>query len=442
MKKVKIVLVGAGSGSFGRAAICDVLGCAELNEKAELDVVLVDVDESALERMLGFAEVLKEYRGVKTRLSATTDRCKAFKDADYVITCVARHRMPLWEQDFYIPHTHGFRHIYGENGGPGAAFHTLRSIHLMIPIIQDLEATNPDAMVLNFTNPESRICLAISKLTRVNAVGICHGTQVTCELTAKMMGRKEEELEFTIGGINHFHWVLGVKDVATGEDLMGALDEAITKDETAERPIVQPLVRFLYKTYGRLTFPVDTHVGEYVGFAYDYVGPTFEKYRKKFEKVRVTGDSEHLPAWKQIQEVADRKVPMSESLAAPTAEAAIPIIQAIELEQTARFVGLNVPNTGPYVTNLPEDCISEVSINVDGDGIHPIHVGALPEGIATMCQLQVAIQNLLVEAYAGRSKRALLAALLLEPTVDSAERAQLMINEMLERQSDYLPEFK
>ena len=435
MKKVKVVIVGAGSGSFGRAAIADVLASTKLNQKTELKLVLVDVEQAALDRMYHFSEVLKEYRRVPTRIEATTDRCQAFCDADYVITCVARDRITLWEQDFYTPLTYGFRHIYGENGGPGAAFHTLRSTHLMMPIIKDVEKVCPQALVLNFTNPESRICLAVSKLTKLNAIGICHGTQGTCEVASRIVGITE--CLTAVGGINHFHWVLGVKDVTTGMDMMSALDQAIAEDET----VVQPLARFLHQTFGRLTFPFDSHIGEYVGFAYDMIGPKFENYRCRHVRVRETGDGAFLPAWQEIQQVADRQAPMTESLAAPTTEAAVPIICAIELDQSARFAGLNVPNTEKYVSNLPEDAIVEVPVKVDGNGIHPIKVGSLPEGIAAMCRQQISIQNLLVEAYAERSKRAFLSALLLEPTVDSPSRAEQMMEELLARQAAYLPEF-
>ncbi|MBB13837.1 hypothetical protein CMK22_01135 [Candidatus Poribacteria bacterium] len=438
MQTVKIVIVGAGSGSFGRAAIADVLACTELNEKTELKLVLVDVEQVALDRMYHFSEVLKEYRQVPTQIEATTNRRQAFCDANYVITCVARDRIKLWEQDFYTPLAYGFRHIYGENGGPGAAFHTLRSLHLMMPIINDVVEVCPQALVLNFTNPESRICLAINKLTELDAVGICHGTQGTCEIASRMMGKEPNDLEFLVGGINHFHWILGVNDVKTGKDMMPALNKAIAEDET----VIQPLARFLHKTFGLLTFPFDSHIGEYVGFAYDMVGPKFENYRRRHIRVRETGDASSLPVWQEIQEVADRQVPMTESLASPTTEAAVPIICAIELGQPTRFAGLNVLNTEKYVSNLPEDAVVEVPVKVDGNGIHPVKVGSLPEGIAAMCRQQISIQNLLVEAYAEKSKRALLSALLLEPTVDSPNRAEKMMEELLNRQTTYLPELR
>ena len=95
-----------------------------------------------------------------------------------------------------------------------------------------------------------------------------------------------------------------------------------------------------------------------------------------------------------------------------------------------------------YVGNLPEDAIVEVPAEVDGNGIHPQKVGNLPEALAAMCRTQISIQKLIVEAYAKRSKKLLLEALLLDPVVDSAERARKMLDTMLDLQKDYLPEFK
>ena len=63
----------------------------------------------------------------------------------------------------------------GENGGPGAVLHTLRSLHLILPICRDIERLCPDALMLNFTNPEARVLHAILTLTAVRAAGICHG---------------------------------------------------------------------------------------------------------------------------------------------------------------------------------------------------------------------------------------------------------------------------
>ena len=132
---------------------------------------------------------------------------------------------------------------------------------------------------------------------------------------------------------------------------------------------------------------------------------------------------------------------MTEELAETSGEGIIPIIEGIEFDSGDRIISANVPNSELSVANLPADAIVEVPATVDGQGLHPIKVGPLPEAIAAMCRLQISIQDLLVEAYRQRSKRVLLQALLLEPTVDNAHQAEEMMEEMLQRQAEFLPCF-
>jgi len=438
VKHVKIVVIGAGSLSFGRGTIADLLACEELNTDAELTIVLVDTDEAALDRMYRFGQVLKEHHDAAARLEATTDRRQALPGADYVVTAVARKRLELWEQDFQVPLSYGFKHIFGENGGPGAAFHALRSIHLTMPIIQDVEEICPDALVFNFTNPESRVCLAISQLTKVQAAGICHGPFATLTKVSEVLGKPVDEVELTVGGINHFHWALAIKDARDGTDLLPTFRKRMAQQTWG----LGPLVRYLYDTFGLLTYPSDSHPGEYLGFAYDLIGPKFEDYRR-YHIIWEHGDGAgQLPRWTVIQQVADGEAPLTEELAATSGEVAIPMIKAIEFGRGDRILSVNVPNTNLSVSNLPEDAIVEVPAIVDAQGIHPIRVGPLPEAIAAMCRLQISIQDLLVAAYREKSKRLLLQALLLEPTVDNAARAEQMMDEMLTRQAEFLPEFE
>jgi len=98
-------------------------------------------------------------------------------------------------------------------------------------------------------------------------------------------------------------------------------------------------------------------------------------------------------------------------------------------------------NRGLYIENLPQGTIVEVTAIVDGNGIHPQKVGALPEPFAAMIRTHLAINELITEAYRTRSKKLLLQALLIDPVVNSVSAAEKMLDEMLELQKDYLPCF-
>jgi alpha-galactosidase len=85
--------------------------------------------------------------------------------------------------------------------------------------------------------------------------------------------------------------------------------------------------------------------------------------------------------------------------------------------------------------------VVEIPAFCDGGGVHPIAVGAIPEAPATFIRTQISIQRTITEAYRTRSRNLLLQALLMDPTVDSIIRAEELLDEMLELQAEYLPEF-
>jgi alpha-galactosidase len=108
----RIVIIGAGSASFGRGMIVDLLRSEELNGR-DLAMWLVDIDAQALENMAGFAALVRDRVGSDLQIEATTDRAEALPGASYVLTAVSTHRYELWEQDFRVPLSHGFRHPLG-----------------------------------------------------------------------------------------------------------------------------------------------------------------------------------------------------------------------------------------------------------------------------------------------------------------------------------------
>jgi alpha-galactosidase len=438
MKKLKIVLMGAGSGSFGRGTIADIMASKELNE-FDLTVSLVDIDEEALDRMFKFAKLLKDYHKSNAKLEATTNRLEALPNANYVIAALSMKRYQLWEQDFLIPYAYGFRHIYGECGGPGADFHTLRSFHITVPIAKDMEKLCPDALLLNFTNPENRVAMAVNKLTKIKCVGLCHGPISTHSDVADILGRSEDDIEIDVGGLNHFHWVMNIRDKSNGQDLMPLFRQKMSESDFE----LDTLTRRLYEIFGLLPFPSSSHTGEYVSFAYEICGPVYMSWKEEIhtlEEEKKYGVK--LFSKSRIQRVVDGEEPLTDELAEPSAELAIPIICDIEYDLKRRELSVNIPNDGFAISNMPEDAVVEIPAVVDAEGLHPVKVGALPEGIVALCNKQVSIHKLLVEAYKERSKKILLQAMMLEPVVDSIDRAEKMIDEMLRIEANFIPEFK
>lgn len=459
-KKVKVVVIGAGSADFGQGIIADLV-TYEAFKEFDLKVTLVDIDNIALDRMYKLAQLIKEFHKSKIKIEATTKREKALPGANYVITSVARERWELWQKDYYIPLAYGFKHIFGENGGPGAAFHTLRSLNIMIPICKDMEKLCPDAYLLNYTNPESRVCLGVTKLTKIRNVGLCHGPLETLEKIGQILNKPIEEIDLVIAGINHFHWALKIEDKKNGENLYPELDKKIKNyDWDADN-----LTPVLYDLFGLFPFPVPSHLGEYMHFVFGIAPAKFIDWgigRVSHKLSAIVNDLDYciegvsnMPSYelwsnnqiKRIDKVlkgalpiTDKDLILKKDLTEPSREIAMLIIDGIENNLNNVELGANIINNGYPISNLPEDAMVEIPIKINANGIYPIKVGPLPDAIAGMCSIQIHIHNLLIEAYSKKSKKALMQALIIDPIVDNVDRAKKMMETMLKAEAEYLPE--
>jgi alpha-galactosidase len=430
--EVKIVLIGAGSHSFGRGQIVDILRSADLRGR-DVEVVLVDENEAALDTMTRLAKRIAEHVGSDTRLSSNTDRVPALVGADYVITAVERRRMELWEQDFRVPLSYGFKHCLGENGGPGALFHALRTIDLVVPICKDMERLCPDAWLFNFTNPEMRVLHAVLHLTKIRAAGFCHGVLGALEAIPRYLGRPLDELDIVSAGLNHFYCVTQIRDKTTGEDLYPKVLQKVADDKDTPHALFKKIADI----FGVFTFPSDDHIGEYLSFGSDYMGV---KWGYGLESKRLKGVDDppsHVP----IEDYASGDIPLDDEITRPTGEYTVPVICDIELDRGSARPAVNVLNTERYIENLPTGAAVEVPATVDADGIHPVNVGPIPESFAAFMRTQISIVELTTEAYRTRDRKLLLQALLLDPNVNSISGAESMLDDMLTLQEDFLPEF-
>jgi alpha-galactosidase len=412
---------------------------------------------------LKLSNLIKDHYKSRARINATNDRTHALPGANYVIVSVASNRWDLWEKDYYIPASYGFNQVFGENGGPGGAFHTLRSLNIMIPIAKDVEKYCANALLLNFTNPESRVCLGISKLTNVRAVGLCHGPVETLNIISEILKKPANEIQLTVGGLNHFHWALEIKDKKTGKNLYPDIDKSIESFNWQ----ADNLTLELYKLFGLITYPAPSHPGEYLGFAHSTAGPHFVYWGiGKVSRGLNTKESDlnfvyewqnNRPSYElwsmgqvdRIEKVIEGKNlltdkdPMFDStLIDPTIEIAVPIICDIEFNRDRMEISANVVNNNFAVSNLPKDAIVEVPILVNSNGIEPVKVGPLPEAIKGLCEIQISIQNLIVDAYKEKSKKFLLQALIIDPIVDNLKRAKEMMDTMLRIEKEFLPELE
>ncbi|MHA1242676.1 MAG: family 4 glycosyl hydrolase [Promethearchaeota archaeon] len=161
--KCKIVLVGAGSSSFGPATLLDLFQSEVLHGST---IVLHDIDKDHLNVIYELITNENKIHNDKFVIEQTTDRRSALKGADFIISSIeVGDRYKLWREDYEIPRKYGSTQILGECGGPGGTMHAFRIIPPIVDIVKDVNAICPDAFFVNFSNPMARVCLAIKRAT-------------------------------------------------------------------------------------------------------------------------------------------------------------------------------------------------------------------------------------------------------------------------------------
>lgn len=455
-ENLKIAIVGAGSISFCPATVSDIMLSESLNT-LKLEICLMDIDQRALEVSQAFAIKANEISGRNIKIWSTTELRLALDGADFVITAIEKERNHYWSQDFHIPRRYGFRQVYGENGGPGGMFHTLRNLGPMLEIARTMEELCPEAYLINYTNPEAKLVEAISKLTKIKAVGVCHGFAMGVDQIAKILEKPESELEITGHGLNHFGWITSIKDKQTKQDLYPLFREKEAQGHWLSEWDELGLSRIMFRTYGLWPYPGTNHIGEYIAWSDDFLASSkiqffFDPVRDKPWTTRIppkfvysfssnpTGIGFH-DRNKDREENYEERFSFKDGKITGSHEYGIPIIEAIVFDLKREIPSLNMPNGGTMPSIMEGMCV-EGPCMIDAQGIHPVEVQPLPAAITAMINHQGAIHQLVIEAFNENSRNKLLQAILLDPTVSSYNNAVALIDEMFERQKEILPPLK
>jgi len=426
----KIVAIGIGSLVFGVELLRDVYQTPELRGS---ELWLVDTNETALRRMAGLAAKLNEAADWDVALHSTIDRTEALPGADFVVTSIAVDREATWKKDHELALKHGFPSVLSENGGPGGLAHTLRSVPPVVAIAKDIERLAPNALLLNYTNPENRVCLAVHRYTDVRSIGLCHGVAETVVFAANVLGRPRDDIELHAAGSNHFTWTTSLRSRVDGSDLLHELRERLV----SLPPDVWPLCRMLFDKFDVFPTTGDNHIGEYIGWAAEIIGTDgydFGAYAHRGELSR-----QNVDAW-----AAGAKA-VGSLLAQPSQESRLghgstQIIAALLNGQRLARPSFIIPNDG-YIENVERDVVVEVPGMIEDGVWRGVAVGALAGPVASMVQREIEIQKLAVEAAMTGSRELALQALLIDPCVQSVPAAEAFLDEMLEAHREHLPAF-
>jgi alpha-galactosidase len=426
----KIAFIGAGSTVFARNLLGDILGHEEL---ASSEVALFDIDAERLSTSELVARRVAETLGAPAKISATTDRRAALDGADYAINMIqVGGYEPCTVTDFEVPKRFGLRQTIADTLGIGGIMRGLRTIPVLLDLCRDMEQVCPGVWFLNYTNPMAINCRAVTRSSPIRTVGLCHSVQGTAFELARDLGIPYGEIDYVAAGINHMAFYLRFE--RDGEDLYPRLQELAREGTVPD--------------HNRVRYDMLKHLGFFVTESSEHFAEYVPWYIKRdrsdlIERFNIPLDEYPRRCVAQIADWESERARLEEGGpidVRPSFEYAATIIRSIETGKP-RVVYGNVPNHG-LIENLPAGCTVEVPCLVDGSGVQPTRVGALPPQIAALIRTNVNVQELTVEAaLTGRREHVYHAAMLDPHTGAELDLDQIhdLVDALLEAHGDWIP---
>jgi len=396
-----VVICGAGSVVFTRELLTDLFGYRELSG---LRVVLHDIDPARLETGDAIARRLARQLGATVEIESTLDRRAALEGADYVINVIQVGMYPATRRDFDLPARYGLRQTIADTIGIGGIFRALRTFPVLAGLAADMRELCPSAWLLNYTNPMAMNVTYLSRIApELRVVGLCHSVYWTVRGLCDLIDVPFPEVTYASAGVNHQAWILRLE--RDGVDLYPALDRVV-----AAAPDLRRRVRIdMYRRLGHYPSETSEHSAEYVPW---YLRHDTEVARLRIpvgEYLRVS--EEHLAEYE-----ACRAALRTGSDLAPhreTTEYAPQVIHSLETGRPRRIVA-NIPNDG-LIDNRPAGFAVEVPCTVDGTGVTPQPMGALPPACAAVNRSYVSVGELTVAAAVTGDARVVRQAAMVDP---------------------------
>jgi len=447
---MRVTIVGGGSYQWGPKLVTDLLGVPAL---AGMELVLEDIDPTALEHLGAYARLAAQQMGVACSVRTTTDQRAALDGADFVVVTISTGGFESMAADLDVPAEHGIRQSVGDTVGPGGISRSLRNIPVLVGIARDMESQCPEAWLLNITNPMTCLTRAVCRETSIRAVGLCHEVGNFCMDLAIALGLPHTAVVPTVAGVNHFPVITALEiDDADGFELLArSVDELGGLEALAPRsgrPAAEPftmldfahrhlLTLTMFERFGALLGANDRHLAEFVPWVLTEASGWGRDWG--IEVTTIATRQAHQDGY--VAEVRDVLAGTRPMATWDSGELVAPIIDSL-VTGTPRALPVNIPNAG-QCPDLPQDAVVESICTVDADGVRGRDAAVAPRPLAELLRRHVAVQELTVDAAVSGERSAVLAAMALDPLAGRGDWREVgtMVDELLTATAKWLPQF-
>ncbi|WP_405986124.1 6-phospho-beta-glucosidase [Streptomyces sp. NBC_00872] len=418
---MKLAVVGGGSTYTpelidGFARLRDTLPIGEL--------VLVDPAPDRLDLVGGLARRIFAKQGHPGRITTTSDVDAGVADADAVLLQLRVGGQAARNQDETWPLECGC--VGQETTGAGGLAKALRTVPVVLDIAERVRRANPDAWIIDFTNPVGIVTRALLQAGH-RAVGLCNVAIGFQRRFAKLLDVAPAEVYLEHVGLNHLSWERGVRlGGPDGADMLPKLlaehggelaDSLRLPREVLDRLGVVP------SYYLRYFYAHDEVVRE-LGTKPSRAAEVAEMEKRLLE---MYGD----PALDEKPEL------LSKRGGAFYSEAAVDLAASLLRGGGSPVQVVNTYNNGtlPF---LADDAVIEVQARVGTSGAVPLAVPALDPLYAGLIANVTAYEDLALEAALHGGRDRVFKALLSHPLIGQIEYAEALTDKLIAHNREHL----
>ncbi|WP_328560520.1 6-phospho-beta-glucosidase [Streptomyces coelicoflavus] len=418
---MKLTVVGGGSTYTpelidGFARLRDTLPVEEL--------VLVDPAADRLELVGGLARRIFARQGHGGRVVTTSDLDAAVDGADAVLLQLRVGGQAARQQDETWPLECGC--VGQETTGAGGLAKALRTVPVVLDIAERVRRANPDAWIIDFTNPVGIVTRALLQAGH-RAVGLCNVAIGLQRKFAGLLGVAPADVHLDHVGLNHLTWETGVRlGGPEGEDVLPRLlaehGDAVAADLRLPRPLLD-----------RLGVVPSYYLRYY--YAHDEV---VDELRTKPSRAAEVAEMERQLLEMYGDPALDEKPELlAKRGGAYYSEAAVDLAAALLGGAGSPYQVVNTYNRGtlPF---LPDDAVIEVPAAVGGKGASPLPVADVDPLYAGLMAHVTAYEDLALDAALRGGRDRVFRALLAHPLVGQYAYAEQLTDRLIAHNREHL----
>ncbi|WBQ04293.1 6-phospho-beta-glucosidase [Kribbella sp. CA-293567] len=414
---MKLTVVGGGSTYTPEL----IDGFARLRDSLPVtELVLVDPATDRLELVGGLAERIFAKQGHPGKVTTTSNLDQGIDGADAVLLQLRVGGQAARGKDESWPLECGC--VGQETTGAGGLAKALRTVPVVLDIAERVRRSNPDAWIIDFTNPVGIVTRALLSEGH-KAVGLCNVAIGFQRKFAKMLGVTPEQVTLDHVGLNHLTWERGVR--VDGENVLPQLLASHSAELADELHLPAELL-----------LQLGVVPSYYLRYFYAHDEVVRELREKPSRAAEVAAIEKELLDLYADPSLDEKPALLEQRGGAYYSEAAVALASSL-LNDTGDVQVVNTLNNGalPF---LPDDAVIEVPATVGAAGTTPLPISPLEPLYAGLVANVTAYENLALEAALKGGAERVFNALLAHPLIGQIEYANQLTDKLLAHNREYL----